>query len=103
MVAVKLMQRKKLIDERISSIKRQKQLLFENLRTTDGIKVFPSQTNFLIFQVKKNAKVLFEKLLSENVLIRDVSSYPLLNNTLRVNAGTEAENRTFLSALKKNL
>ena len=102
-VALKLMQKKELIAERISHIKRQKQFLFENLRAMPELKVFPSQTNFLIFQVKKDLKVLFDKLLSENVLIRDVSSYPMLNNTLRVNAGTEAENRTFLSALKKYL
>lgn len=102
-VAVALMQKKELVAERISYIKKQKQLLFESLQALNGIKVFPSQTNFLIFQVKKNVTALFEKLLAENVLIRDVSSYPMLNNTLRVNAGTEAENRAFLSALKKCL
>jgi len=102
-VAVKLMQKKELIAERVSYIKQQKQFLFENLRGISEINVFPSQTNFLIFQVKKDSKVLFERLLSENVLVRDVSSYPMLNNTLRVNAGTETENKAFLSALKKHL
>ncbi|MEW5798505.1 MAG: histidinol-phosphate transaminase [Bacteroidota bacterium] len=102
-VAIKLMQHSELINERITYIKKQKQFLFENLNQINTIKVFPSQTNFLIFTVKNGAKALFENLLSENVLIRDVSSYPMLNNTLRVNAGTEAENRAFLTALKKYL
>lgn len=104
-VAIKLMQKNELISERIRYIKRQKDLLFNELSTMNQLKVFPSQTNFLIFQlqVKNNAKMLFENLLSENVLIRDVSSYPMLKNTLRVNAGTEDENKAFLSALKKYL
>lgn len=101
--AMKLMQRKHLVEERIAYIKQQKKYLFENLRQINAIKVFPSQTNFLIFTVQSGATALFEKLLSENVLIRDVSSYPMLNNTLRVNAGTEAESEAFLTALKKYL
>ncbi|MBI2427767.1 MAG: histidinol-phosphate transaminase [Ignavibacteriales bacterium] len=102
-VAIKLMQQQQLINERIAYIKKQKMFLYENLGQIDTIKVFPSQTNFLIFTVKNGATALFENLLSENVLIRDVSSYPMLNNTLRVNAGTETENKAFLTALKKYL
>jgi histidinol-phosphate aminotransferase len=100
-VAVKLLHHKELINERIAYIKNQKGKLFLNLRQINDVSVFPSDTNFLIFKPKNNAQTLFEKLLSENVLIRDVSSYPLLNNALRVNAGTERENEAFLSALKK--
>lgn len=99
--AIKLMQRRELIIQHIAYIKEQKRFLLENLSQISTIKVFPSQTNFLIFKTKNNAKALFEKLLSDNVLIRDVSSYPMLNNTLRVNAGTEVENKAFLTALKK--
>jgi histidinol-phosphate aminotransferase len=101
--AILLLQKKELILERIRYIKTQKQLLYRSLSTMDGIKTFSSQTNFLIFQVQKNASELFDALLAENVLIRDVSSYPMLKNTLRVNTGTEAENLAFLSALKKHM
>ena len=102
-IAIKVLQRKELISERIQYIKQQKKLLYQELNSIDGVKTFSSQTNFLIFQVRKNAKVLFENLLSENVLIRDVSSYPMLEQTLRVNAGTEAENKAFIAAVKKHL
>ncbi len=101
--AVKLMHKKELILERILYIKTQKDYLYRELSGINDIKVFSSQTNFLIFQVKNNVKLLFEKLFAANVLIRDVSSYPMLENTLRVNAGTEAENKSFLTALKKYL
>lgn len=102
-VAIKLMDKKELISERIHYIKQQKDFLFKELNAIREIKVFPSQTNFLIFTVKNNEQLLFDRLLSENVLIRDVSSYPMLENTLRVNAGTEEENNAFLIALKKYL
>lgn len=101
--AVKLLQRKELISERIQYIKHQKDLLFRDLSRIDGLKVFSSQTNFLIFRVKENAKRLFDALLTENVLIRDVGSYPMLEETLRVNAGTELENKAFITAINKHL
>lgn len=103
LVAIKVLQRKELISERIQYIKQQKNILYQELKSIDGIKVFSSQTNFLIFRVKNNAKALFEDLLSENVLIRDVGSYPMLEQTLRVNAGTETENKAFIAAVKKYL
>lgn len=101
--AVKLLKKKDLISGRIQYIKEQKNALYREMNSFSDIKVFSSQTNFLIFQVKKNAKELFDQLMSENVLIRDVGSYPMLERTLRVNAGTEAENRAFLDALKRHL
>jgi histidinol-phosphate aminotransferase len=102
-VAIKLMQRKELVGERITYIKKQKEFLLNSLRALPGIEVFSSDTNFLIFKTRHESGALFQRLLHENVLVRDVSSYPMLERMLRVNAGTEAENTTFLSVLKKNL
>ena len=102
-VAIALMKKKKLVDERIAYIRKQKQLLFDALRAIDGVEVFPSDTNFLIFRTRMNARDLFDRLLRRNILIRDVSSYPLLERTLRVNAGTEEENNAFLAVLRETL
>ncbi len=102
-VAIKLMQRKELIDERIAFIKNQKKHLFNTLRSFKGVEVFPSDTNFLIFRTHHEAGTLFQRLLQRNVLVRDVSSYPMLERTLRVNAGTEPENKIFLTVLQELL
>ena len=102
-IAMKLMQNKKIVDERIAFIKKQKDFLLNSLRALDGVDAFSSDTNFLIFKTRHESGELFQRLLRENVLVRDVSSYPMLERTLRVNAGTEAENAAFLSVLKKNL
>jgi histidinol-phosphate aminotransferase len=102
-VAVKLLGMKGLMEERISYIKVQKDLLFGNLSQIPAVSVFPSDTNFLILRTAIEPKTLLENLLDENVLVRDVSSYPMLSAMVRVNAGTESENKAFLSALKKYL
>jgi histidinol-phosphate aminotransferase len=102
-VAMKLMERKEIIDERIAFIRNQKKLLFNALRSFNGVEVFSSDTNFLIFRTHQDAGSLFQRLLQRNVLVRDVSSYPMLERTLRVNVGTEKENTTFLAVLQELL
>ena len=102
-VAMKLMERKEIIDERIAFIRNQKKILFNALRSFNGVEVFSSDTNFLIFRTHQDAGSLFQRLLQRNVLVRDVSSYPMLERTLRVNAGTEKENTTFLAVLQEHL
>ena len=102
-VAMKLLTRKELIDERIGYIKNQKNILWNSLRSLAGVEVFSSDTNFLIFKTRYESAALFQRLLQQNVLVRDVSGYPMLERTLRVNAGTEQESKTFLAVLQKNL
>jgi histidinol-phosphate aminotransferase len=102
-IAMALMGRRALIDERIALIKSEKQMLFESLQQIHGLKVFPSQTNFLIFTPPGDSQTLFNKLLADHVLIRDVGAYPMLKNTLRVNAGTDRENKAFIESIRRHL
>ena len=102
-VAMKLMERKEIVDERIAFIKSQKKILLNALHSFKGVEAFSSDTNFLIFRTRQDAGSLFQRLLQRNVLVRDVSSYPMLERTLRVNVGTESENKTFLSVLQELL
>ncbi len=102
-VAMKLMERKEVVDARIAFIKNEKKILYNALRSLNGVDVFSSDTNFLIFRTRQEAGSLFQRLLQRNVLVRDVSSYPMLERTLRVNVGTEKENKTFLAVLQELL
>jgi histidinol-phosphate aminotransferase len=62
-----------------------------------GLKVIPSDANFILFGgFAQSSHELWQKLLSEGVLIRDVG----LAGYLRVTIGNEAENQSFLKALK---
>ena len=62
-----------------------------------GLTVIPSEGNFILFKgFKQSSHELWETLLAEGVLIRDVG----LPGYLRVTIGNEAENQAFLKALK---
>ncbi|SHN68755.1 histidinol-phosphate transaminase [Desulfovibrio litoralis] len=71
-----------------------------------GCKVYPSQANFLMFQLPQSTKhtalTLFEHLLSRGVIIRPLKSYNLLTH-LRVSVGSPEENVIFIQELKKAL
>ena len=65
--------------------------------TEMGLRVIPSDANFILFGgFKQSSHELWEKLLAEGVLIRDVG----LAGYLRVTIGNDAENQAFLKALK---
>ena len=65
-----------------------------------GLKVIPSDANFILFSgFKESSHDLWQELLSDGVLIRDVG----LPGYLRVTIGNEAENQIFLKAVQKAL
>jgi len=67
------------------------------LAALDGIEVFPSAGNFLLF--RSAVGDLWQRLLDRGVLVRDFSRQPRLEGCLRVTIGTPQENDAFLSAL----
>ena len=74
--------------------------VFEAMKQIPGIHAFPSDANFILFEVDEAKKVL-KALQSKGVLIRDMTSYPKLEKGLRVTIGTPEENNLFLAALKE--
>jgi histidinol-phosphate aminotransferase len=62
--------------------------------------VFPSGANFVLFRVRSgDAAVIWQRLVDDGVLIRDCSSWPRLDNCLRVTIGLAEENDRFLAAI----
>jgi histidinol-phosphate aminotransferase len=77
--------------------------LAAELAALPGVEVFPSAANFLALRLP-DADMAYEKLLSEKVLIKNLSKmHPLLANCLRVTVSTPEENAVFLNALKSCL
>jgi histidinol-phosphate aminotransferase len=66
-----------------------------------GLTTVPTEANFLLFGPFDEPGHVWQQLLECGVLVRDVSSGPGLAGWLRVNAGTEAETTSFLSALEE--
>ena len=87
-----------------SRICEQREWLIAAMRALDGIRVFPSEANFILFRtLNKTAEAVFSDLLEHKVLIKNVANAGLLENCLRVTVGTEKENRTFIDVLQSAL
>jgi histidinol-phosphate aminotransferase len=66
------------------------------------IDVFPSGANFVLFRPRGVAgRAVWQGLLDRSVLVRDCSSWPRLDDCLRVTIGTPDENDEFLTALSE--
>ena len=83
----------------IDAILRERDRLGARLAAVPGVKVYPSGANFFLFEVPAAPRAVFEELYREGIVVRDVSSYPMLQRCLRVSVGTPEENERFLSAL----
>lgn len=98
--AAEVLRHRQLLAPQVQTIREERDRLYEVLRAMPGLRVFASAANFVLFRVA-NHKQVFQRLLDEHgILVRDVSSYPMLQGCLRVNAGSPEENDAFLAALR---
>lgn len=67
-----------------------------------GVRYVPSQTNFLLMDVRRDARRLYRALLRRGVIVRDMGGWRL-PTCLRVTIGTPSENRRFVVALEAAL
>jgi histidinol-phosphate aminotransferase len=77
--------------------------LCQQLQAIDGVEVFPSGANFILFRTPRPGPETFEALYTQSILVRDVSRAPLLGRCLRVTVGSQQDNDAFLDALRKVL
>lgn len=71
---------------------------FNNL----GLKYFETETNFIFVYIKQDCIEAFRKLMELGVTIRPMKSFGI-NDAIRVTIGTPAENKKFITCLKKIL
>ena len=85
---------------RIQMMIAERKRMSEQLKTLDGVKVFPSSTNFVLIHYDK-AVELNEYLESLDIGVRSFGSSPRLENCLRISMGTRQENDEWFAAIKK--
>ena len=65
---------------------------------------FPSGANFILFRPRdRPGRQVWQGLVDRSVLVRDCSSWPRLDDCLRITIGTPDENDAFLAALQEVL
>lgn len=99
--AEKLLEKRALLKDSVDEIIRERDILIPAMNEIKGVKAYPSDANFILFETPYEPGKIFEGLLNDGLLIRDVSSYPMLGKALRVSVSTPTDNRRFLSSLRR--
>jgi histidinol-phosphate aminotransferase len=78
----------------------ERERLRARLRDVPGVRAHPSRANFFLIELlEADPRAVFDGLYRRGVLVRDVTSYPMLSRCLRISVGSPEENDTFLHAL----
>lgn len=86
-------------ESQIQETLRQRDIIEHGLGQIEGLKVFHSEANFVLFHVERAAAVWRDLFHSHEILVRDLSRVPGLEDCLRVSVGAENENKKFLEAM----
>jgi histidinol dehydrogenase len=92
-----------LLRPRIEKIIIERERLFDGLKAIAGVEPVPSTANFMIARAPIAPREVFEKLHQRDILIRDVSRYPMLADYFRISVGSQQENDRLASALAEIL
>lgn len=89
----------KVVQQEISAILSERQLLKQTLSGISFIsKVYPSDANFILAKVDDASK-RYNQLLEKGIVVRNRTTQPLCEHSLRFTVGTPEENRMLIKAL----
>jgi histidinol-phosphate aminotransferase len=95
-----MLEHEAVLREQIATIVSERRRLAAALSRTAGLQLFPSEANFLLFRTDRPG-ALFERLLRDGILVRNLDQPGLLAGCLRVTVGKPEENDAFLTSLKR--
>jgi len=86
------------------SVKKNHKVMLRTIKALEemGLYVIPSQTNFIMVDVKVNSRQIFEKLMAKGYIIRAGAAFGM-DSFIRITIGTEEEMSGLLTALKEVL
>ncbi|MEP6261835.1 MAG: histidinol-phosphate transaminase [Gillisia sp.] len=88
------------INEEIAELLRERTLLFKVLLQLNFVRqVYESDANFILIKVD-DANKRYDQILEKGIVIRNRSTQPLCENTLRITVGTKEENSYLIEILK---
>lgn len=103
MVASMVFRERVVFQQGVRDIMRGRDQIMHGLSNLEGVEVFPSEANFVLFRVEHASAMWRDLLHGHSVLIRDFSRAAGLTDCLRVTVGTEDENQAFLEAVSEVL
>src|ERR1043166_992542 len=88
-----------LLGPTVDAIIAEKERLYTAIKQIAGLTPVASKGNFMVVQSVTDPTRIFTELLKRDILVRDVSGYPMLKNYLRFTVGTPEESDQLLKAL----
>ena len=82
--AIKMLEKIEYVKMLVDEIKAERSRLIDALNKIRGVKAFPSETNFVLFQVNKDSTTVYKKLLNRGVIVRNIGHVLKFENCLRV-------------------
>ncbi|MGB5430967.1 histidinol-phosphate transaminase [Eudoraea sp.] len=97
--ALQMIQNTALLEEQITEILAERDRMVRQLAEINYInKIYPTDANFILVKVD-DADKRYKEILESGVVVRNRSTQPLCDNTLRFTIGTPKENETLLKIL----
>ena len=88
------------VESEVADILKGREELFKVLLEVSYVeKIYPSDANFILVKVD-NATARYNQLIEKGIVIRNRTTQPLCENTLRLTVGTTQENQKLITALK---
>lgn len=85
----------------VKQIIAERERLFVELSKVEGLTPVSSKGNFMVVKSATDPRSIFTKLLEHDILVRDVSGYPMLRDYFRFSFGTPEENVQILNAIRE--
>jgi histidinol-phosphate/aromatic aminotransferase/cobyric acid decarboxylase-like protein len=84
----------------VKRILAERERLFVELSDIDGLTPVSSKGNFMLVKSVRDPTQIFAALLERDILVRDVSGYPMLRDYFRISVGRPEENDRLLKELR---
>ena len=99
--AIERVSDQKAVQTEVASILAEREKLMETFKTISFVStIYPTDANFILAKVD-DATLRYNQLLKEGVVVRNRTTQPLCENTLRFTVGNSEENKKLAEALKR--
>lgn len=98
---LKLLANIEVVKDAIKRLKRERGRLVRELNAIRGVTAFNSQANFVLFQTEKESDEIYQALLDQGVLVRNLGRVLHLERCLRTTVGLPEMNEKTLAVLKQ--
>ncbi|PKP10973.1 MAG: histidinol-phosphate transaminase [Bacteroidetes bacterium HGW-Bacteroidetes-3] len=89
------------VQKEVDKILEQREKLIQKLKSVAFVEeIYPTDANFILIKVDDASK-RYEQLLNKGIVIRNRTTQPLCENTLRLTVGTTSENIKLIKALNE--